>query len=159
MRKYLLPAIALGVSSIMLTACGESAPEAPADPEAPAGVVVGNGRMMLPAVAGNPAVVYFDISNNSDRSRVIRAVAVQGAASAMLHETATVNDQTTMADMYQVNLGPQESLKFEPGGLHVMAMEPDETLVAGGKTEVTLTFGGGDKVSFPAEIREAGDER
>jgi hypothetical protein len=28
----------------------------------------------------------------------------------------------------------------------------------GAETEVTLTFVGGDKVSFPVEIRAAGDE-
>ena len=42
--------------------------------------------------------------------------------------------------------------------MHVMAMELDDTLAAGGETEVTLTFVGGDKVSFPVEIRAAGDD-
>ena len=47
----------------------------------------------------------------------------------------------------------------KPGGTHVMAMDLADTLAAGGETEVTVTFVGGDKVSFPAEVRAAGDER
>jgi hypothetical protein len=40
-----------------------------------------------------------------------------------------------------------------------MAMELGDTLSAGGSTEVTLTFEGGDKLSFPAAIKAAGDDR
>ena len=40
-----------------------------------------------------------------------------------------------------------------------MAMELDETLAAGGTTEVTLNFVGGKEISFPAEVLAAGDER
>jgi hypothetical protein len=40
-----------------------------------------------------------------------------------------------------------------------MAMDLAETVAAGGEAEVTLTFVGGDKFSFPAEVRAAGDER
>ena len=38
--------------------------------------------------------------------------------------------------------------------------KPDVVLhTAGSKAEVTVTFVGGDKVSFPADVRAAGDER
>ena len=40
-----------------------------------------------------------------------------------------------------------------------MAMDLADTVTAGGTAEVTATFLGGDKVSFPAEVRAAGDDR
>ena len=40
-----------------------------------------------------------------------------------------------------------------------MAMNLADTVKAGSKSDVTLTFVGGDKVSFPADVRAAGDER
>ena len=52
---------------------------------------------------------------------------------------------------------PGEEVVFEPGGKHVMAYEVDEGLEVGGETEVTRTFVGGGKVSFPVEIRAPGD--
>ncbi len=52
-----------------------------------------------------------------------------------------------------------DTVKFAPGGKHVMAMELDDTLAAGETTEVTLTFLGGDKLTFPATILAAGDAR
>ena len=52
-----------------------------------------------------------------------------------------------------------QTVKFEPGGTHVMAMNLADTIAAGGQANVTVTFVGGDEVTFPAEVRAAGDER
>lgn len=160
MRISALPAIALALATGLVFACSQEEPTVQEGPDAPEGITVSNGRIMLPAVQGNPAVLYFDVANSSQRTTVIRAVDVQGAESAMLHQTSTgPGGETSMAEMIQATVHPTESLSFEPGGMHVMVMKPGETIVAGGTTEVTLTFVGGDKVSFPAEIRAAGDDR
>jgi len=156
MTKSIGAALALAILAMLPAACGE-APEQAAEtaPDAPEGIAVTNGRLMLPAVAGNPGAVYFDIANSGDTNRVIRAASVAGAQSAMMH----VTNETGMQEVLQVMVGPGETVKFEPGGSHVMAMNLADTVVAGGQAEVTLTFVGGDKVSFPAQVRAAGDER
>ena len=71
----------------------------------------------------------------------------------------TWNGQPSMDEVMQIAVPTGGELVFEPGGLHVMANELDETLAAGGQTEVTITFVGGRTATFPAEIRAAGDER
>ena len=40
-----------------------------------------------------------------------------------------------------------------------MAMVLADTVVAGGKADVTVTFLGGAKMTFAADVRAAGDER
>ena len=40
-----------------------------------------------------------------------------------------------------------------------MAMNVSPDLEPGDTTEVTLTVSGGDKFSFPAEVRAAGEDR
>ena len=85
---------------------------------------------------------------------MIRAASVAGAGSAMMHTT-----EAACRRRCRYAVPPGGTLKFEPGGSHVMAMDLANTVTAGSKTEVTLTFVGGDKVSFPAEVRAAGDER
>jgi len=152
MTKSIRAALALAVAAALPMACSEAPEQAEAGPEAPDGITVADGRLMLPAVAGNPGAVYFDVENGSDRNMIIRAVSVAGAGSAEMHNK-------DMQMVLQSAVPPGGSTKFEPGGHHIMAMSLADTVTAGGEAEVTLTFVGGDKVSFPAEVRAAGDER
>lgn len=152
MRNSIGAALALAITAAVSGACSEAPEQTAAAPEAPEGVAVSNARLMLPAVAGNPGAVYFDVENASDRNRVIRAVSVAGTGSAMMHTS-------DMQEMTQVVVGPGQTVKFAPGEQHVMAMDLADTVTAGAQAEVTVTFVGGDKVSFPADVREAGDER
>ncbi|RIV88855.1 copper chaperone PCu(A)C [Aurantiacibacter zhengii] len=158
MKSILASAAALGL--VMGTAaCGGETEEPVAEgaPDAPAGITVTDGWMALPAVAGNPAAVYFNIENSGERNRMIRSAYVEGAGSAVLHQMGEWNLEPSMDELMQLDLPAGESIAFEPESYHVMAMDVADTLQAGGETEVTLTFVGGDKVSFPVEIRAAGD--
>ena len=159
MKRSIWSAAALALAAIGPVACGEAPVEQAADPEAPAGIAVDNARLMLPPVPGNPGAVYFDISNSGEKDMMIFSVSVEGAGSAMMHQMGTTNGQTSMDEVLQINVPAGETLAFEPGGLHVMAMDLADTVAAGGESEVTLTFAGGDKVSCSAEVRAAGDER
>jgi len=159
MRNRIWIAVALGLAGMGLASCGEKPEQAQTAPEAPAGISVTNARLMLPAVKGNPGAVYFDVKNDSDKNMMIRAASVAGAGSAVLHQMGTWNNQPNMDEIFQIDVPAKGELKFEPGGLHVMANDLADTVAAGGNAEVTLTFVGGDKISFPAEVRAAGDER
>ena len=154
MKKGMLRALALGFATLGLAGCSEEA-AVEAESAGPAGVAVTNARLMLPAVAGNPGAVYFDIANSGERDRMIRAASVDGAGNTMMH----VTEPTGMQETLQVMVKAGETVKFEPGGLHVMAMELADTVAAGGQADVTVTFVGGDKITFPAEVRAAGEER
>ncbi|MGX7895253.1 copper chaperone PCu(A)C [Tsuneonella sp. HG222] len=156
MKSLKLAGIVLAFATLGLAACGEEpAPVEKADARAMEGVSISDARLVLPAVAGNPAAVYFTAKNDSDADTAIRSVSVAGAKSAALHTTA----DGEMVDMMLAQLPKGEELKFEPGGHHVMAMELDPTLAAGGTAEVTLHFSNGKKANFPAQIRAAGEDR
>jgi copper(I)-binding protein len=145
----------MGIAALAPVACGEAPEPTEAGPAAPEGISVTNARLMLPAVAGNPGAVYFDVANSGSKGRMIRAASVAGAGSAMMHTTTEDGMQEALQEMVPAG----ETLKFEPGGAHVMAMNLADTVTAGSKAEVTLTFVGGDKITFPADVRAAGDER
>jgi copper(I)-binding protein len=154
MKRSVWSAIAVGIVALGPTACGEAPEQADAGPAAPEGISVTNARLMLPAVAGNPGAVYFDVANSGTGGRMIRAATVVGAGT-MMHTTTDAGMQETL----QVMVPAGETVKFEPGEAHVMAMDLADTVKPGAQAEVTVTFVGGDKVSFPAEVRAAGDER
>ncbi len=156
MRYSSVAPVLLVLCAGALASCQKESPPAEAAPDGIPGVSASNARLVLPAVNGNPGVIYFDIINAGDEFVAMRTVEVAGAKQTMMHETVTQNGQTTMAAMAPLTLNKGEPVKFEPGGKHVMAMDLDPALKAGDTTEVTVTFAGGDKMSFPAKVEAPG---
>lgn len=149
-RQILAP-VMLGLAALSLSACQQQAAEtadATTAPDAKPGLAVSEGRLILPVVAGNPAGIYFTLTNTGDKAGTLAAVSIDGAAKAEMHETKG----GTMSPVPQIAVPAGGTVKFEPGALHVMAFELDAKLVAGGTTEMTLTFADGDKLSAPLKI-------
>lgn len=145
------------LAALTLSACQQpkTAPEpekSAAAPEAKPGVQLSEGRLVLPAVAGNPGAAYFQINNSAGASTVIGAISINGVGKTEVHQS--IGD--TMNKVDQVEIAPSTSIRFEPGALHVMAFELASTLKAGGTTELTVTFADGDKLSAPLKIEAAG---
>jgi copper(I)-binding protein len=163
MRSTILTGAMLAIAAIGVGGCGQGANQSEPSAAAPdgfPGIKVNDGRLVLPAVKGNPAALYFNLDYTGDDIAMIRAVHVDGAQSAELHEsTKSPSGVVEMHKIVQLLVPKGQTLKFEPGGNHVMVLKLDDTLKAGGTTEVTLTFAGGDKTSFPATIEPAGSAR
>lgn len=158
--KTLFAAAALIAGTVTLTACSDNAQQtAPAEEANPTGLTISNARLMLPPVSGNPAAIYFDLKNEGTRPVAVRRADVADAKSASMHDMMEYNREMTMADMGPLTVPVGETVKFEPGGKHVMAFELSPELTAGSTTELTLTVAGGDKVSFPIPVQAAGAER
>jgi len=162
MKLRLIVASTLGLAAAVLASCAQeaAAPVEEAAPDGLPGITVAHARLVLPAVKGNPGAGYFDISYDdagSDRPAMIRGVHVAGAGSAMLHSSREMAGTMHMEEVMQLPVENGGSVSFAPGGYHVMAMNLDENLAPGDTTEFTVTFVGGDKVSFPAEVRAPGD--
>ncbi|MXO73798.1 copper chaperone PCu(A)C [Altererythrobacter aerius] len=153
-------AFALAAAALPLSGCGETPAEAPAAPENTIpGMTISNARMVLAPVSGNPAAIYFDLAYDGDRSLALNRAEVKGAKSAMFHDYGEYDFKVQMMEMLPVPLQKGTRVTFEPGGKHMMAMEPDASLKPGGTTEATVIVSGGARHTFPVEIRAAGDER
>ena len=75
MKSTIFASIALALASAGLAACGEKPATPPTETDGKPGVDVTNGRLVLPAVKGNPAALYFDIVNNSgDEEKVMSII-------------------------------------------------------------------------------------
>nr|WP_298927835.1 copper chaperone PCu(A)C [uncultured Erythrobacter sp.] len=157
--KTVLMAGALG-SAMLLSACGG---EADAPVEEVAGTIPGfnieNPRMVLNAVQGNPAAVYFDLTYEADRGLSINSASVANTASATLHDYGEYDFKVQMMEALPIPLTNGKKVAFKPGGLHIMAFEPSADLKPGDKAEVTLSVMGGQTHTFEADVLAAGDER
>ena len=152
----------VALTALALAACHQAKQAKPPEPAAtvaaakPAsgkpGITVADGRLVLPAVAGNPGAAYFQVDNSAGANIAIASIAIDGAEKAEVHQTTG----ETMAKVDSVEIAPSTSIKFEPGKLHVMAFNLASTLKAGGTTNMTLTFGDGEKETVPLKIEPAG---
>lgn len=165
MKSVRIASLALAFAMFGIAACGSQQQPAKkqnsaATASSPAqGISIGEGRLVLPAVPGNPGAVYFTLHNDSDSQVTLDGAEVEGAKMAMLHETSMVDGHTDMQDISTMNVPAGGELDFAPGARHVMAMDLDPALKPGGTTNVTLSFSGGKKETFPAEILAAGSAR
>ena len=158
MKSMKFASAAVIAGSLALAAC-TSEPEPAPEPDGVPGLTVSNARMMLAPVSGNPAVVYFDVDYQGERGLSISRADVEGAQNATLHAYGEWEGKMQMAEAMPIAMAQGDTIKFEPGGLHVMAFEVSPDIKPGDTAEVTITVSGGDKHSFPAEVRAAGDER
>lgn len=157
MKNLLKSGVVAG--TVFLAACG-SEPEAPAEVEGVIpGMTIENPRMVLGAVEGNPAAVYFDLKYEGDRGLTIRKANVAQAGSTTMHDYGEYDFKVQMMEALPIAIKKGTEVEFKPGGLHVMAFEPSADLQPGGKAEVTLTVSGGGTHTFEADVLAAGDER
>lgn len=162
MRKVMFAG--LSAMALVLSGCGQNADgptaaasqSADATPENAPGVTLTDAVVRLPALPGSPGAAYFTVSQGSGPARKIAGVYVEGVERSEMHETVTEDGISSMRPIDEVALESGKATAFKPGGLHVMLFNLDDTLVAGGTTEITITLDNGDKASVPATIEAIG---
>ena len=159
--KALISALALAATGLGIAGCSkqQEAPEGGAK-DAPVqgqeAMSVENARLVLPAVAGNPAGVFFELSNDGDAAATLQSVSVTHSGMAMMHDVVEEDGAKKMVPLDPVTLDAGTRVSFAPGGKHVMAMQLDDTVMAGGSVDVSLRFADGETFTFPARVVAAG---
>ena len=71
----------------------------------------------------------------------------------MLHQSKQVNGVDTMRAVKSVTVPAHGTVSFAPGGYHLMCMQPQPSMQAGGSATVTLKFADGQSLtqSFPVK--------
>ena len=151
---------AAGALALALASCGSDQPQpSPSDavqpsPEAPPGITLSDARIQLPLVSGRPAAAYFTISQANGAPRKVTGVAVEMAGRAEMHETKG----GTMAPVSEVEIGPGKTVKFSPGGYHVMLFDLDPKLRFAKDAQLTVSFEDGAKATARASVTTMQDE-
>lgn len=100
-------------------------------------------------------VAYFDITASETDRLIGASVDPSIAAMVELHETS-MNDEGAMMmqPVTAIDLPAGETVKLEPGGLHVMLMQLTEPLETGQTYTLTLQFAESDDQEIEVEVRE-----
>jgi copper(I)-binding protein len=97
---------------------------------------------------------YMVLQNNTSRSQVLVAASSSGFETVMIHRTIVKDGMAGMVHASQIELAPNASLIFAPGGYHLMLMNPKRTLRAGERAVINLEFRGGLVIPVAYEVRK-----
>ncbi len=119
----------LALASIGIAGCVSGRPD----------VAVRDAVIPVPMTADS-ASVYLTIENSGGADDVLKGVSASSGQLAHLHETAIESDgRASMRAVGTVRIKAGETVRMEPGGLHVMLMNPGE-LADGDQLQLYLAF-------------------
>ena len=108
-----------------------------------------------PAKTGGNSAVYFTIDNTPGLDDRLIGAQCDAAQMIQVHMTTTGADgNSKMTHQDAVSIPAGETIRFEPGGLHIMLMNLTEDLVPGQTLPVTLVFEKLGKVQIEAAVLE-----
>lgn len=98
---------------------------------------------------------YFTLKNSGSTNRTLTGAASPACGMLMLHQTATMNGMTHMADVASVDVPAGSEIKFAPNGYHLMCDRPRSAIKRGAKIPVTLEFSDGTKTTVAFTVKDA----
>lgn len=111
----------------------------------------------VPEAPGGNAAAYLTIANEGRESDWITAASSDVSASVEFHSMEMVDGAMQMRPM-EVVLPPGASLKFEPGGSHVMLIGLTKPLRAGDAVTLKLTFERHGEITVPITVTPRKEE-
>ena len=103
------------------------------------------------------AAAYLTLHNAGTQPVVVSGVSSPAAGTVMIHETTLVNGRSTMRVHEPLRVAAGETVRFAPGGLHIMLHGLKRPLAVGDEVPVTLLMEGGGSVTALARVRPLGD--
>ena len=108
--------------------------------------------------AGGASAVYFTVRNIGGIDDVLTSVETSAASTAMLHESTMDGTIMKMAMLQSVPIPAGATVKFAPGGKHVMLTGLKAPLTAGQSITLTLVFKNAGTRAIPVPVRDAAPE-
>ena len=99
------------------------------------------------------AAVYLTLHNPTSKPITIVGIESSVAGHAMIHETKTEGGQSRMRPHEQLVVAPGETVKFEPGGLHVMLHDMKQPVAVGQNIQLVLLLADGSRIPVAAVVR------
>jgi periplasmic copper chaperone A len=134
-------AVALAVA-LAVAGCGSGTPTVEVSPAQAAVPVSGSSQVV---------VTLTNVGDGRDR---LTGASTPAALGVELHVTEIVDGRASMRQLDTVDLPPGQAVRFRPGGLHLMLVVPDETVVLGARFDLTLHFDRHDDLTIPVEVVE-----
>ena len=106
-----------------------------------------------PTIPTRPGAGYFTLINTGEAPDVLIGARAGGAQEVEMHTTAEQNGVINMLRLESLEIAPGEEVVFEPGGHHLMFMDPAEPLSEGSTFPATLIFEEAGEVEVTFQVR------
>ena len=97
---------------------------------------------------------YMEMRNNTSGPQVLVAASSSAFETVMIHRSVVKDGIAGMVQASQVELAPNVSLIFAPGGYHLMLMTPKRPIRASDQVVINLQFRGGNVLPVAFEVRK-----
>lgn len=98
---------------------------------------------------------YATLSNSGDMPVTVLTVQSDAFRMASLHETIVDKGVAKMRDIHRLVIAPGATIGLEPGGKHLMLMQPRHDIVVGEKIEVMFLLADGTRVETHFDVTAA----
>lgn len=118
-------------------------------------VTVADGWIRMPP-APRPMLAGFGrIANACKDAQAVVAVRSPRFGEVSLHETRVVDGVSRMREIERLPLAPGAEAVLQPGGLHLMLMQPDRALAEGEQVALVLVLADGREMPAQLTVRRA----
>lgn len=110
----------------------------------------------LSPVEGNPSSGYFDVHGGPENVELV-GVTSDDVVRLELHETVEENGVSAMQPVKSVPIPAGKTVKFEPGGKHIMIWGIGNGSISRGYLKMIFIFSNDERIEFDAVVRKMGD--
>jgi copper(I)-binding protein len=128
----------------VLAACDQAPP-----------VYVGQAYVRINPNPDAPSAAYFTIQTG-DAPVALRDVLSEASVRVEMHEMVSDGGMMKMRPVDSVDIPAKSTVRFEPGGKHVMMWSINPQVVETGKVPMTLIFSNGDRIIVEAVVQKPG---
>ncbi len=135
------------VTTLLLVGCASGSDRAADDPQR---VIDAWAR---PGASRTTSAVYLTITNGDSADLALTGVSSPLAGAGEIHESMDHDGMMHMTPRPTVPILAGETLTMRPGGVHVMLIDLNRTLLAGDSVPLRVTFSNGVTRSITAPVR------
>lgn len=95
---------------------------------------------------------YVTLKNTGDEPITVLTVQSDAFRMTSLHETLVDKGVSKMREMHRLKIAPGETVQLQPGGKHLMLMQPRREILIGDKVEMMFMLGDGTRVETQFDV-------
>jgi len=100
------------------------------------------------------SAVFLTLKNTSNEQVALQSASSSVAGVVELHTHSHVDGVMRMRKIPQITLEGNEKVFLEPGGLHIMLIGLNQSLITGAQIDLTLNFSDGSAQTLNVEIKD-----
>jgi periplasmic copper chaperone A len=102
-----------------------------------------------------PAGGYFTLHNSGASEIALTGAQTSACSMLMLHKSTESGGMSSMEDVASVSVAPGATVKFAPGGYHLMCMDPSSAMKPGNTVPVIFKFSDSSSTTANFAVRNA----